>query len=189
VDTTQQSYLNQYAAWPGGGSGGSSSYGLAYAYEPTFISFPSPVSLASADFANTTWTALTMLNGDSFGAKKYGGDSGNDPDFLKLTIEGRSAADGLGSITGSINFYLGDFRDANNALDFVRSGWTNVDLSGLGTLQSVRFNMTSSDSFTPSYFAIDNISIAMAVSAVPEPNSLALMVAAVLGVSRLRKRR
>jgi hypothetical protein len=33
-----------------------------------------------------------MLNGDSF-AKKFGGASGNDPDFFKLTIIGKNAAE------------------------------------------------------------------------------------------------
>ncbi len=191
VNTTQQDFTNQYAAWPGSGSGDSSSYGIAYLFEPAYISFPAPSVVSSADIANTTWTALTMLNGGPFGAKKYGGETGNDPDYLLLSIEGRSGENGQGSSTGLIDFYLGDYRSANNALDFVRAGWTNVNLSGLGAVGSLQFSITSSDVGmfginTPTYFAIDNINF---TTAVPEPSSVAMIAASALVIVGRRRRR
>ncbi len=39
VNTTTQSFTNQYAAWPGMGSNGSSTYGLGYVFQPTYVSF------------------------------------------------------------------------------------------------------------------------------------------------------
>lgn len=189
VNTTDQNPTNQYAAWPGAGSGGSSSYGVSFLFEPTYITFAAPTNVSSADIANTTWAALTMLNGDTF-AKKFGGLTGSDPDFLLLTIEGRTGSNGQGSSTGLIDLYLADYRSSNNALDFIRTGWTNVDLTGLGAVRSLSFSMTGSDVGmfginTPTYFAIDNISFP---TAVPELNSVSLIVATGLGFLLRRKR-
>jgi hypothetical protein len=43
---------------------------------------PTPVTVTGAYFTNTTYAALSMLSGDSF-AKKFGGASGDDPDWFK----------------------------------------------------------------------------------------------------------
>jgi len=188
LNTTTQSFNNQYASWPGSGSGVSSSYGVGYVFDPTTISFAAPTVVTSADIANTTWTALTLLNGDAF-SKKFGGVTGNDPDYLLLTIEGRTEIDGQGGSTGSIDLYLGDYRASNNALDFVRTGWTNLNLSGLGSVRSLRFSMNSTDvgQFginTPLYFAIDNINFS---TAVPEPNSLFMLLTSTLCLLNRRR--
>src|SRR5207249_4062813 len=113
----------------------------------------------SARIANTTYAALSMLNGDSF-AKKFGGASGNDPDYFLLTITG---LDSQQHSTGSVDFYLADYRFANNAQDYIVSDWTTVDLSSLGLdTQTLSFGLTSSDvgdygMNTPAYFALDNL--------------------------------
>ena len=43
--------------------------------------------MSGAYFTNTTYTALSMLNGDGF-AKQFGGASGTDADWYNITIEG-----------------------------------------------------------------------------------------------------
>ena len=48
----------------------------------------------SVQLTNTTYTALSMLNGDSF-SKKFGGSTGNDPDYLRLIIQGRDAGNAI----------------------------------------------------------------------------------------------
>jgi hypothetical protein len=177
TDTTTAGFGNQYSAYTGGGEGGSAQYGLAYLGSPT-ITFDTPTIVSAASFANTTYAALSMLQGDGF-AKKFGGASGNDADFLTLTVEGRNTR---GEITGTVVVTLADYRFADNASDYVLEGWQRTDLTPLGVVNAVTFSMASSDTGffginTPTYFAIDDITVA----AVPEPGTTAL-VALGLGI-------
>ena len=185
TDTTTPGFENQFSAYAGSGAGGSANYALAYLGAPV-IRFDAPTEVVSADVGNTTYAALSMLQGDSF-AKKFGGDSGNDADFLKLTFIGVNAAD---QETGRVDFYLADYRFADNSLDYVVGNWASVNLSSLGTVSALKFELSSSDngSFgmnTPAYFAIDNLAV---TAAVPEASSLAMMLAGLVGVIGLRRR-
>lgn len=113
---------------------------------------------------NTTYAYKSMLNGDAF-AKKFGGASGNDPDFFKVTIKAYHA--GVMK-NDSVEFYLADFRFTNNNLDYIVSNWQWVNTSGLGVADSLRFYLFSSDngSFgmnTPAFFAIDNVTTSQQV--------------------------
>lgn len=106
---------------------------------------------------NTTYAYRSMKHGDQF-AKKFGGISGNDPDFLKVTVKGYK---GGVLLTDSVPFYLADFRFTNNALDYIVNTWQWVNTATLGNVDSVKFFMYTSDnsSFgpnTPFFFAIDN---------------------------------
>ena len=210
-DTTTPGFGNQFSAFPGTGAGvGADNYGVAFGFDdltpnladPTpfdsmnvdhlraLSSFvlPAGYQIASAMVTNTTTTALSMLNGDSF-AKMFGGVSGNDPDFLKLSVYG---IDANGQALGTeVEFYLADYRFADNSQDYIVSDWTSLDLSQLADARSLHFNLSSSDvgdfgMNTPAFFAIDD------VTAVPEPGSFLLMAFAGLcggGLARRRCRR
>jgi hypothetical protein len=108
---------------------------------------------------NTTYTYLSMRDGDAF-AKKFGGESGTDPDFLMLTINKYSG----GAIADdSINIYLADYRFPQCKKDYIMSDWTYVDLTTLGEVDSLVIRMTSSDvgifgMNTPAYVCIDQVS-------------------------------
>lgn len=192
TDTATAGYVNQYSAITGGGQGGSGNYGLvtvdSTVGSSVGISLAAPVTVTSAYFTNTTYAALSMRDGDGPGgfAKKFGGVSGNDADFFKLTIVGFNGA----AATGSVDFYLADFRFADNAQDYIVQDWRLVNLSGLGVVTRLSFGLSSSDNSgqyanTPSYFAIDTLTTAP----VPEPGQYAMLLAglAFLGVVR-RKR-
>ena len=186
TDVTTAGSINQFSAYAGGGAQGSANYAIANFGVPT-ASFSTASTVAGAYFTNTTYAALSMLQGDSF-AKKFGGASGNDADWLKLTIQGLDAAN---VVTGSVDYYLADYRFADNSLDYIVNNWTYVDLSSLGTVNRLGFALTSSDtgSFginTPAYFALDSLS----VTAVPEPSHALLFLSglAVLGVVAKRRR-
>lgn len=189
TDTTTPGPANQFSSYAGGGAQGSDNYGLAFVdsysgINPT-VSFGGPVTASGAYFTNTTYTALSMLEGDGFG-KKFGGASGNDADWFKLVIEGWDASNVL---TGSVDFYLADYRFADNSLDYIVKDWTYVDLSGLGTVNRLSFSLTSSDTGqfgmnTPAYFAMDSLTVA----AIPEPSAAAMFLGG-LGVVALAVRR
>ncbi len=107
--------------------------------------------------SNTTYAYLSMKNGDTF-AKKFGGKTGNDPDWFSLQIVGY--LNGVAK-NDTVKFYLADFRNADNSKDYIINTWKWLDLSAIGGIDSLAFSLSSSDvgSFgmnTPAYFAMDN---------------------------------
>jgi hypothetical protein len=198
TDTTTPGFENQYSAYPGSGVSSSTNYGVAFlgggvgdpspaVVTTAPVTFATPGVVTGAYFTNTTYTALSMRDG-YFNAKKFGGDSGNDPDFFELIITGKDAA---GNSTGTVDFFLADFRFADNSKDYIVTTWTPVDLSSLGAVKQLTFGLVSSDNDpmfgmnTPAYFAMDNLTTA----AVPEPSSIVLLLsglAVMIGIVRRR---
>jgi len=186
TDTTTPGYGNQYSAIAGGGHSGGN-YGVAYVdtYAPTIptIRLPQPTVLQQACVTNTTYAYFDMRDGSAF-SKKFGGATGDDPDWFLLTITGKNTQ---GQETGTVRFYLADFRFADNAQDYIVDDWTPVDLRDLKAVTSVEFTLSSSDSGawgmnTPAYFAMDTLTL------VPEPGTLVLVAGGVVALT-LRRRR
>ena len=183
-DTTTAGYLNQFSVFNGGGQGDGGSFAVAYAGAPAAV-LDTAALVQGAWFANTTYAALSMLQGDSF-AKKFGGATGEDPDWLRLTIIGRNGA----LATGAVDFYLADYRSADNASDYIVDDWIYVDLTPLNTLGAptrLEFVLTSSDTGpfgmnTPAYFAMDNL------NAVPIPGSVFLLASGLLALLGFRRK-
>jgi hypothetical protein len=185
TDTTTPGYGNQYSAAAGGAKDGTN-YGVAYldtwyGTTPT-VTLATPNVVTEAWFTNTTYAYLDMKNGSDY-SKKFGGASGNDEDWFRVRITGKNAA---GLTTGSVDFYLADFRFTDNAEDYILHDWTWADLSGLGEVTSLEFTLSSSDSGTygmntPAYFAMDAMTA-------PEPGTLAL-VGLGLAMALVRRRK
>jgi hypothetical protein len=107
---------------------------------------------------NSAYARVSMRDGDTF-AKKFGGLSGDDPDYFKLCI--RKYLNGTLS-NDSVEFYLADYRFVDNSLDYIVTTWTYVDLTPLGNCDSILFTMRSTDvSFgfinTPLFFCLDDL--------------------------------
>jgi len=99
-----------------------------------------------------------MRDGDAY-SKKFGGDSGDDPDYFLLSAKGYNT----GVYTDSVGFYLADFQDVNNTNDYIIDSWASMSLTALGTVDSLVFELTSTDNGTygmntPAYFCMDNFS-------------------------------
>jgi len=179
TDKTTAGYGNQYSAYPGHGAGGSSTYAVSYG--DSVVKFSSALSLVGkgASITNTTYAALVILNGDS----AFGTEAFTPGDWFKLTITGYQAS----LPTGAVEFYLADYR----AGSMLVNDWQQVDFSSLGTVDELRFGLSSSDNSvfggfsymnTPGYFALDNL------LAVPEPGSLLLIASGGLGLLTRRRR-
>lgn len=181
TNTTMPGFLNQYSAIPGEGALGTRHYVVGYVYDPEFIY---PVGKAMGKrmigfyVTNSTYSYLSMRDGDGF-AKKFGGETGADPDFFMLTIKkyyGGAISD------DSINVYLADFRSPNDSKDYILSDWKYVDLTSLGEVDSLVMKLTSSDvgAFgmnTPAYICFDEISTdTLLASADNDLNNLQLVV-------------
>jgi len=115
---------------------------------------------------NINYAAHSMMMGDAF-AKQFGSiydangaiDSTNGEDWFLLTVVGYNTS---GSAVDSVDFYLADYRFANNTQDYIVKNWTILDLSILGSVAKIKFKLSSSDvgSFgmnTPGFFAIDDV--------------------------------
>jgi hypothetical protein len=175
-------FLNQYSAITAGGfdpvASGGMNYAVSYVSSDWMTGEQIPVTVDITDnsaknvlgfyVTNSTWAALSMEFGDDF-AKKFGGETGDDPDYFKLYVWGFSE----GSSTDTVDFYLADYRFPDNEDDYIVKTWEWVDLSTLGMIDSLKFMMESSDTGqfginTPTYFCIDDLTFEMESSSVNE---------------------
>jgi hypothetical protein len=182
TDTQTGGLEGQYNAIPGSGQGRSATYGVGYVgwLEPTTMTLSRPQTLQGLYVTNDNFTYYAILN-SSGPAQKFGRDSGDVPDWLKLTVIGKDAA---GDTTGKVDFYLADFRFADNSQDYVVNSWRFVDLTSLGEVKTLQFTVDSSDTGefginTPGYFCIDTV--------VPEPATALLLGLGTLVAIRRRR--
>lgn len=168
ADTITAGYTNQYSVFDH--TNGHNKF--AVYYPPftgnSFASFPkdSVFLVSSINVCNSTYAALSMKLGDAPPAKKFGGPSGNDPDWFKLTVIGYNPA---GDSVKSVAFYLADYRFSNHSLNYIVSKWTSVDLTPLGKINKLTFRLSSSDNGawgmnTPGYVCLDNLKYEIAIS-------------------------
>src|SRR5690606_17763153 len=96
-----------------------------------------------------TYAFYDMLEGSDY-SKKF-----EENDWFKVIIRGYSG----NTLTGTVEFYLADFRDGNSLI--VRD-WTKVSLSSLGTVDRLTLTFDSSDKGffgvnTPKYVCLDDL--------------------------------
>ena len=157
TDVTTAGFTNQYSSYTGSGHN-SMTYAVTYAFSGSIIRLDERSTVESISVSNSTYAYLSMLNGDAI-AKKFGGETGNDPDFFRLKVQ--KYLDGqLGA--EEVVFELADYSFSDNSQDYIFEGWHELDLNGLGLCDSLLFTLSSSDNGdfgmnTPAYFCIDNI--------------------------------
>lgn len=162
TDTLTAGYLNMYSAIAGGGYNASDNYALAGAfgyYGPTNIKLTGNAEGKTVDgfyITNNTYAYLSMRDGDAV-AKQFGGSSGNDTDWFKVRVSGYLK----GNSTSFVDFYLADYRFSDNSQDYIINDWTWLDLTSLGDVDSLTFELSSTDNGswgmnTPAYFCMDN---------------------------------
>lgn len=167
TDNTTPGWDNQYSAFPGKGFSGNPNYTIMYVseYDPTnalrFTEAHKGKTIRAIYVTNTTYAALSMRDGDPF-SKKFGGETGNDPDWFRITIKG--VRDGQIIDNKSIEFYLADYRFTDNSKNYIIQEWTRIELGELGEVDEIRFFLDSSDMGewgmnTPSYFALGRVEI------------------------------
>ena len=172
TDVTTPGWGNQYSSITGGGYDDSETYAVSYIFGESRIRLTGAAAGGVVEgmyITNGTYAYLSMLEGDNI-AKKFGGETGNDPDYFLLTIKKYYN----GELSDeSIEFYLADYRFEDNSQDYIVDEWTYLDLSSLGSVDSLSFTLSSSDvgmfgMNTPAYFCMDNITTQDIVSNVNE---------------------
>ena len=179
TDVTTEGYTNMYSSYTGAGRA-SSQYGVCYGSGDITTS-NDQLQIDGFYITNSTYAALSMLNGDSFG-KQFGSVNGadgnpdgtNGEDFFKVWI---IAEDFGGNTKDSVEFYLADYRFSDNTQDYIIADWNYIDIIQFGfSTAKVSFRFESSDNGgfgmnTPAYFAIDDIQYSYIVGI--EENQLA----------------
>lgn len=167
TETKYETLDDQWNNIVGGGYDGSATYGVAFAAEfngPCYVDLlGEPAVVPGFYITNSSYAYTSMANGDGF-AKKFG-----KGDWFKLTITGFDADN---NETGSKEYYLADLRDEATA--YIINDWRYVDLSGLGKVAKLGFELTSTDNGsygmnTPAYFCFDNFG-AEGTEVLPESN-------------------
>ena len=172
TDVETPGYGNQYSSITGGGADGSTTYAVSFQFTNTGLSLTGAASGGAVEgmyVTNNTYAYLSMRDGDGF-AKRFGGETGDDPDYFLLTIKGQLS--GVES-EDSIEFYLADYRFDDNTMDYIVNEWTYVDLQPLGNVDSLTFTLSSTDNGdfgmnTPAYFCMDNFTTTDMVVAVDD---------------------
>lgn len=163
-DTNTAGSINQYAVFTPGhdlSTNGNYFVGFEGWYGYRSFELPVPGRINGFYINNTTYVALEIRDG-GYG-KKFGGASGDDPDWFLLTVYG---VDTNGNKIGTNEFYLADYRFTNNANDYIVSDWTWLSLTNLGDqVKALTFDYSSTDNDplygmnTPAYFAMDGLDV------------------------------
>ena len=153
--------MNQYSVRSGSGVNGSTTYAVTYAFDETPIILTGNAAGAPVSgfyINNSTYAYYSMLEGDS-AAKRFGGETGDDPDYFLLSIQGELNGQ---RTANTVEFYLADYRFADNSQDYIIKDWTYVDLQSLGNVDRLWFSLSSTDigqfgMNTPAYFCLDDL--------------------------------
>jgi hypothetical protein len=163
-DTLTPGYLNQYSAVYGSGAKQTEKYAVLYSYRDDSIEFINPQTVKSISFCLSTYSYLSMKNGDSF-AKKFGGTSGDDKDYFTIELAAITSNGRIMYFDSPI--YMADLRFDDNSQDYIWKGWVTLDLDTVGFIKYLVIHLDSSDKTgdlinTPTYICIDEISGQMA---------------------------
>ena len=168
----------QYNNVVGGGQeleGHSKQYVVAYCpgdnpawgtYNPIVTVMPGSdrkVQLDGVYLTNTAWVKSFATKGD----KNFGRPAFEEGSFFIVTI---TADNG-----NKVEVPLIDYRNKKRELV---NDWKWIDLSSLGEVKTLKFSIESSDSYAPSYFAMDNLHIKQDASTKPAKEQIALEVMA-----------
>lgn len=128
-----------------------SAWFAGYADPISLVNSAEPQTIAGCYITNSAYTLDAILNGDYANAAFAQGD------YLELTVSGYDGNE----LTDEVVFYLADYRSDNPDEHFALDTWQWLDLSPLGAVTRVEFEMytTKSDDYgftTPTYFCIDN---------------------------------
>jgi len=164
-DTTNGTYTNLYGCITGTAFSGNN---YATAQRGALITFTNNTTAVSGFYiTNTTYAWKVIKSGNMF-SRRFGDTTGTGsgtsiaqghyPDWFKILVRGYR---GGNMLTDSVDYYLADYRAAGTVNDYVIKNWQFVNCISLGQVDSISFEMKSSDnSFgfmnTPAFFSMDN---------------------------------
>ena len=175
TDTTTAGFTNIYSSYAGNAySNDQFAIVNAGVFNDAKIVFDSAQIVQGFYISNNTYAALSMKYGDSFG-KVVGADTlanGSDTNHLGEPITGEDwfkitvtpyHGDSLYQ-NEAVEYYLADYRFADDTQDYIVKEWRWVDLSSIPASDSLLFMISSSDvgqygMNTPAYFCMDDFTV------------------------------
>jgi hypothetical protein len=167
-DSVNGTYTNLYGVRALKGFSNSATY--AVGKDGGVIRLKSPFDKVEGFYiTNTTYAWKEIVKGSTI-SRRFGDTTGTHsptttpqgsyPDYFKVTAKGFK--NGTMKQDSAV-FFLADYRFSNNAQDYAVNTWQWFNTSSLGSVDSIKFFMYSSDvgSFgmnTPAFFALDNFS-------------------------------
>jgi len=166
TSTTFQSITtDQWNSCVGSGNNGSANYGVFFEdpFAPmtvTVLNNAEGEQLNGFFITNNAWTVNAILNGDDQTGEKdadgnpvSGSEGFRQGDYFLLTIKADNG--------NQLEYYLADYRSANESDRYYVKTWEWVDLSSLGTVKELTFGLKSSRRntygyTTPLYFCLDD---------------------------------
>ncbi len=167
TSTSYASLSDQFRSAAGGAHSGSN-YAVYY-YDSwdlesriTNIYDEAGAAISGMYVTNAAYALNSILNGDDYGSTPFA-----QGDYFKMIIKGYDNED---NATGTVDFYLADYRSENEADHYALNTWKWCDLSSLGEVSSLHITFESSQSniygpLTPLYVCIDD------VNGTPDPNT------------------
>ncbi|MBI1305618.1 MAG: DUF4465 domain-containing protein [Bacteroidetes bacterium] len=152
-DTSTTGFTNLYSTYAGHAVSYSNQFAV-FGISGT-VRFSKSQTIRGCYVSNSTYSAISMRDGDQF-AKKFGGSNGTDKDYFLLTATGFR-----NGISNTTEFYLADFRSDKKSEDFILKEWKYFPLEVLGDVDSIVFSLSSSDTGqfgmnTPAFFCLDD---------------------------------
>ncbi|GAF03476.1 hypothetical protein JCM21142_52152 [Saccharicrinis fermentans DSM 9555 = JCM 21142] len=110
---------------------------------------------------NNAYYVVDAISNGNNGSKKFGGETGTDTDWLKLTITGINKN---GTTRGNVEIMLADYTSGSNRYNTILKEWTAYDLQNIGKVSRLEFVLSSSDSEggkinTPPFVCFDEVKI------------------------------
>ncbi|MGQ1787203.1 DUF4465 domain-containing protein [Saccharicrinis sp. GN24d3] len=110
---------------------------------------------------NNSYYVYDAISNGNNGSKKFGGETGTEIDWLKLTITGINKS---GTTRGNVEIMLADYTTGSNRNNTILSTWTDYDLEDIGKVSRLEFVLSSSDTEsgklnTPPFVCFDEIKI------------------------------
>ncbi|MBI9064296.1 MAG: DUF4465 domain-containing protein [Marinilabiliaceae bacterium] len=148
----------QFRSAAGKGAKNTETYGVVYAFgdapEVSLSNTTQGEVLIGCYLTNNCWAVHSMENGDATAGEPF-----TQNDWYKVSISGY---DKDGSLTGTKDVYLADYRSANPDDHYIQKEWKWVDLSELGAVQKLIFHVDGSRTGdqglnSPGYFCIDEL--------------------------------
>ncbi len=146
-------YPDQFNNAVGGGHDGSENYVVAYPYSGRIHVMNKEADVLRGFYVtNDAWTVDAILHGDGMTPGVF-----HTGDYLKMTITGTH----LDGTTATKEYYLADYRDADEAEHYYLDTWQWVDLRSLGEVSTISFKMEGNRAnqyglTTPAYFCLDD---------------------------------
>lgn len=149
---------HQFRSVTGSGVDNSPHYGVVYTMgvrtDVKIMHNPEGDVVPGVYITNNAYAYHSMTQGDSFT-----GDPFTVGDFFKVVFKGTPAV--AGSPATTVEYYLADYRSANESEHRILTDWQWVDLSPLGKITKLRVTLEGSRTGswglnTPAYLCIDN---------------------------------